>query len=67
MKQTTPQTMSKKVDEFKAADALIGMAVPNNDEEELHGLYDKRRNVKFPVKVSRSADQHRTLRTNEEQ
>ena len=58
-----------KVDEFNAADALIGMAAPNKDEEELHGLYDKRRNVKFPVKVRRRADRSNyrgTLRANEE-
>lgn len=45
-----------KVDEFNAADALMGMAGPNKEEEELEGFYDKRRNIKFPVKLMQVLD-----------
>lgn len=44
--------MDNKVEEFNVADTLIGMADPEKESGNMQGLYDKRRNVKFPVKVS---------------
>ena len=44
-----------KVDEFNAADALADMAEHEKGKEAEKmdpGLYDKRHNVKFPVKVN---------------
>lgn len=48
--------MNQSGDIFNSAGrVLIGMTVGGDkDDEELQGFYDKRRNIKFPVKVRMS-------------